>query len=127
MTLSEGDLIVAELPQADGRTKPRPVLLLSELPGFGDYLVCGVSSQIHQAQDDFDQIITVADDFFAATGLQVTSVVRLNFLSTLPTRRMTRFLGRVPAHVLVVLQSKLASHLQQKRIANKLEQATQRK
>ena len=82
--LSEGDLIVAELPQADGGTKPRPVLLLKELPGFGDFLVCGVSSQIHQAQDGFDQIVASTDDFFDATGLQVTSVIRLNFLATLP-------------------------------------------
>jgi len=110
--LSEGDLIVAELPQADGRTKPRPILLLKVLPGFGDFLVCGVSSQIHQAQDEFDHIIEATDDFFGATGLQVSSVIRLNFLSTLPTRRMTRHLGRVPTHILVALQSKLASHLQ---------------
>ncbi len=102
--LSEGDLIVAELPQADGRTKPRPVLLLRELPGFGDFLVCGVSSQIHQAQNDFDQIIAVTDAFFGASGLQVSSVVRLNFLSTLSTRRMTRHLGRIPSEILDALQ-----------------------
>lgn len=113
--LSEGDLIVADLPQADGRTKPRPVLLLRELPGFGDFLVCGISSQIHQAQDDFDQIIADTDDFFGETGLQASSVARLNFLSTLPTRRMTRYLGRVPVHVLAKLQTNLASHLQSKR------------
>jgi len=125
--LSEGDLIVAELPQADGRTKPRPVLLLRELPGFGDFLVCGISSQIHQAQDGFDQIIADTDDFFGATGLQVSSVVRLNFLSTLTTRRMTRHLGRVPPHVLATLQSNLASHLQSKQKPNKSEKATPRK
>jgi mRNA interferase MazF len=111
--LSEGDLIVAELPQADGGTKPRPVLLLKELPGFGDFLVCGVSSQIHQAQDGFDQIVASTDDFFDATGLQVTSVIRLNFLATLPPRRMTRHLGQIPSHVLGVLQSTLAAHLKQ--------------
>ena len=113
MTLSAGDLIVAELPQADGKAKSRPVLLLKELPGFGDFLVCGVSSQIHQAQEGFDEIIAATDDFFTATGLQVSSVVRLNFLTTLPTRRMTRFLGRLPVHVLHTLQARLAAHLLQ--------------
>ena len=111
--VSEGDLIVADLPQADGRTKPRPVLLLRQLPGFGDFLVCGVSTQIHQAQADFDWIIADTDTFFEATGLQTSSVIRLNFLSTLPTRRMTRHLGRVPATILATLQSNLASYLRQ--------------
>jgi hypothetical protein len=31
----------------------------------------------------------------------------------LPTRRITRHLGRIPSHILGVLQSTLAAHLKQ--------------
>ncbi len=40
----EGEIILAQLPQADGGTKLRPVLLLKELPGYKDFLVCGIST-----------------------------------------------------------------------------------
>lgn len=84
--LSEGDIIVAQLPQADGSTKLRPVLLLRQLPGFGDFLVCGISSQIHQAVDRFDIILSKDFDGFNETGLRVPSVVRLTFSFSSPAR-----------------------------------------
>jgi len=31
--VSEGDVVLAELPQADGQVKQRPILLLRKLPG----------------------------------------------------------------------------------------------
>lgn len=44
----EGSIALTPLPQADNRSKPRPVILLCRMPPFGDWLVCGVSTQIHQ-------------------------------------------------------------------------------
>ena len=109
--VSEGDVIVAELPQADGKVKSRPVLVLRELRGFGDFLVCGISTQIRQAEYGFDVILDQSDEDFAGTGLKSTSVVRLNFLASIPVRRMTRHLGKVSVNVLETLQSNLATHL----------------
>ncbi len=106
--VSEGDIVVARLPQADGGAKLRPVVLLSELPGFGDFLVCGVSSQLRQAVRSFDIVI---DDDFAVTGLRVPSVVRLAFLAVVPVAEMKRRLGRVSPEVLESLQKTLAQHL----------------
>jgi mRNA interferase MazF len=40
--MNEGDIVFAPLPQADGRIKNRPAVLLRRLPPFGDWLVCGV-------------------------------------------------------------------------------------
>lgn len=107
----EGGVVVAELPQADGLVKARPVLLLRELPGFGDFLVCGISTQIHQAEAGLDVIIKQDDQHFHATELRATSVVRLNFLASVPVTRMTRHLGNIPPHILQSLQSNLASYL----------------
>ena len=109
--VSEGDIIVAQLPQADGSSKSRPVLALRSFPPFGDWLVCGISSQLHQAVEGFDVILQ--DDFaeFPDTGLRVSSVVRLSFLAIVPTDRMTRRLGSVSARILKTLQLNLANHL----------------
>jgi mRNA interferase MazF len=39
--MREGEIILANLPQADDNFKLRPVLLLKQLPGYNDLLVCG--------------------------------------------------------------------------------------
>ena len=46
--MNEADLVFTPLPQANGLVKLRPAVLLRQMPGYGDWLVCGVSSQLHQ-------------------------------------------------------------------------------
>jgi mRNA interferase MazF len=46
--MTEGDVALTPIPQVDGRTKPRPAILLRQTPPFGDWLICGVSTQLHQ-------------------------------------------------------------------------------
>lgn len=82
--MKAGDLALAALPQADGRRKRRPVLLLKQLPGYGDWLVCGISSQLHQRIADFDETIDATDADFAASGIKAPSVTRPGFLAALP-------------------------------------------
>jgi len=36
--MNEGDIVLAPVPQADGRIKNRPAVLLRRLPPFGDWL-----------------------------------------------------------------------------------------
>ncbi len=109
--LSEGEIVVARLPQADGSVKLRPVMLLRELPGFGDFLVCGISSPVRQTIQGFDIILDAGSAGFPATGLRVSSVVRLSFLAVVPVAEMKRRLGEVAPGVLRELQQKLARHL----------------
>jgi mRNA interferase MazF len=106
-----GDVVVAPLAQADGGLKPRPVLLLRELPGFGDYLACGISTQLHQAIEGFDLILSPGSSEFSAAGLRTESVVRLGFVGVVPVMKMTRRLGRLPPHLLALLQTRLADHI----------------
>jgi mRNA interferase MazF len=44
--MNEGDVIISRMPQANGQTKPRPAILLRQMPPFGDWLTCGVSSKL---------------------------------------------------------------------------------
>ena len=90
--MNEGDIALAPLPQADGQIKNRPVVLLHRLPPFGDFLVCGISTHIHQRVADFDEVIEKADKEFPASGLKAASLIRLGFLAVLPE---TALLGRI--------------------------------
>ena len=109
--VTEGDVIVAQLPQADGGAKSRPVLLLKELPGFGDFLVCGISSQLQQAIDGWDLPIPARTPEFEMSGLKTSSIVRLSFVSAVPRSRMKSRLGRLPDPCVASLQDRLAAHL----------------
>ncbi len=57
MTKKSGDIVLASLPQADGKTKLRPALVLKQMLPYKDLLVCGISTQINQEVLGFDEII----------------------------------------------------------------------
>ena len=75
----EGKIVLVALPQANGQTKPRPAVVLREMPPFQDLLLCGVSSQLHQVTAGFDDILQPLEADFSASGLRVASVIRLGF------------------------------------------------
>lgn len=80
--MKPGDIFLASVPQADGSHKLRPVLALCQLPGpYGDWLVCGISSQLHQRVEGWDEILDPGTEIDAQTGLHRRSIVRLSFLS----------------------------------------------
>lgn len=93
--MREGEVILTPLPQADGKVKLRPALALREMPRYGDFLVCGVSTQVHLRVSDFDELITNRDEDFAGSGLLADSLIRLGFLAVLPRRQIMGSIGVV--------------------------------
>jgi len=83
--MQEGDVVLAPVPQADGKIKHRPAIALREMPRYRDFLVCGVSTQLQQWVEGFDELIDAGDDDFALSGLLQSSVIRLGFLAVLPS------------------------------------------
>ncbi len=109
--MKAGDVALVALPQADGVEKLRPALLLCGLPSHGDWLACGVSTQIHQAVPGFDEVVGPSDEDFSASGLRAPSVIRLGFLAALPAARFTGAIGRISDLRLRRLRGRLAEHL----------------
>ena len=109
--MKEGDIILTPLQQVDGVTKNRPALLLRELPPFGDYLACGISTQLHQTVPGFDDTITKADPDFASSGVLADSVIRLGFLAVLPRQRILGAIGAITAGRRARLLRRLSKHL----------------
>jgi mRNA interferase MazF len=106
-----GTIALARVQQADGRLKTRPVLLLSLMPPFSDYLVCALSSKLHHECPDFDEVIAVDDDDFGSSGLKVASLVRLGMVATIPGSVLLGELGVLSETRLQRLCSRLARHL----------------
>ena len=93
--MKEGDIVLTPVPQADGSTKIRPAILLREFPPYKDFLVCGVSTQLHQDVKGFDEIISTSDPDFASSGLKAESLIRLGFLAMLPRAKIAGSIGSI--------------------------------
>ncbi len=113
----EGDIALASLPQADGLIKPRPAILLRQMPPFGDWLVCGISTQLQQRVADLDELIELSDPDFADSGLKAPSVIRLGFLTTLPVRRFHGVVGSISHERHRRLLQRLSGYLQPNKVA----------
>ncbi|WP_345265961.1 type II toxin-antitoxin system PemK/MazF family toxin [Nibrella viscosa] len=105
--MREGQIVLTELPQSDGTAKRRPALVLRQMPGYGDYLVCGLSSQLRQYIAGFDEVLQPDQ----SNGLRVASVVRLGFLSTVADAQILGQIGQVPAQMHRQLIQRLAAYL----------------
>jgi len=108
--MREGEVILTPLPQADGVIKNRPALFLREMPPFGDVLVCGISTQLHQQTLDLDELITRSDSDFVISGLVADSVVRLGYLAVLPRKGIIGSIGVVSPERHTRLLRKLSAY-----------------
>jgi len=109
--MKDGDLALTALPQRDGATKDRPVLVLRRIPPFDDLLVCGVSSQTDQLAPELDELITPNEPDFRTSGLKAPSLIRLGFLATLPQSAIKGRIGSVSRARLLRLRHRLAEFL----------------
>ena len=98
--MREGEIILANLPQSDGNFKLRPVLLLKQLPGYNDFLVCGISTQLQQLIKDFDELIDEKNNNFYQTGLRQSSIIRLGFLAVISNNKIVGSIGRIHNNLL---------------------------
>ena len=93
--MTEGDVALTPLPQADERVKARPAILLRRMPPFGDWLICGVSTQLHQEVTGFDGMTEFSHPDFDSSGLKAASLIRLGFLAVLPVEQFIGILGYI--------------------------------
>ena len=112
--MNEGDIVLTPIPQTDGRLKNRPALYLREMPPYGDLLVCGISTQLHQLVPDFDELITVQESDFKTSGLVADSLIRLGFLAVLPRKNIAGSIGTVSSERHQRLLHRLSEYLIEK-------------
>lgn len=89
--ITEGQIVLFKFPRTNQiEGKLRPALVIRQLPDQrNDWLICMISSQIHQAIPGFDEVITPNDPDFEQSGLKLPSVVRISRLAP-PSQHVIR-------------------------------------
>lgn len=105
-----GQIALFQFPQADlSEGKLRPALLLNEVPGpYEDWLICMISSQVHQRIDGFDELIEEDDEDFARSGLKVTSVIRMGRLAVVEGAMLEGSIGTIGPERMTRIRKRLA-------------------
>ena len=108
-----GQIILFRFPRADLIPgKPRPALLLGQLPGpFGDWLICMISSRKQQCVEGFDEIIRRDDPDFVQSGLKAPSLIRVGRLAVVDERLLLGAIGDIAPERLTRIKSRLAQWL----------------
>ena len=105
-----GQIVLFRFPRADlSEGKLRPALLLSEVPGpYEDWLICMISSQVHQRIDGFDELVEEDDEDFARSGLKVTSVIRIGRLAVVEGEMLEGRMGAISPERMTRIRERLA-------------------
>ncbi|MCX6353103.1 MAG: type II toxin-antitoxin system PemK/MazF family toxin [Bacteroidetes bacterium] len=111
--MEEGFIILTIFPQ-DKEKKLRPALVLRQFPKYGDVLVCGITSQLHQFIPDFDILLDTAHTDYKLSGLKAPGICRLNMLTMISTQQINGKLGYVAPKTLNTLLKNLADYLLKK-------------
>lgn len=106
-----GQIAITPFPHTDlSAPKLRPVLLLRRASArFDDWLVCMVSSQLHQADEELDEVLALSDADFPTTGLKAPSVLRLSRLAVLDGKHLLGSIGQIDARRLHTIRQRLAA------------------
>ena len=108
---SEGDIVLARIPNTDlTEGKKRPVVLIKPCPSYpDDWVVCVVSSQLHQAEAQLDIVIDTEDSDFGATGLTRSSVIRVTRLAVADESLLVGSIGNLSPARLSELKNNLSN------------------
>ena len=87
--LNFGDIVLLKFPFTDGKTyKRRPALIINDF-NDGDVIVCRITSQIYNTQND------IFIDNWENCGLKLPSVIRVHKLATLDKDIVENVMGKV--------------------------------
>jgi mRNA interferase MazF len=109
--MKPGDIVLIPLPQSDGQLKKRPALLIKQMPKFGDWLICGISTQLHQFVPNFDEKLDASHVDYVSSKLLAPSIVRLGFLTTVSSNKIQTSIGKISKVTLSKLVDNLAAYL----------------
>ena len=107
------DVVLIPLPQLGGAVpKLRPALLLADLPGpYQNLLLCGISTQLHHLQGNWDELVDAGDADYANSGLHQPSVIRLSYLYAADPSEIAGVIGVIDPSRLDRLRQRLSDHL----------------
>lgn len=110
--MNPGDTVLVPIPETSGRAKLRPAVIVAVLPGvYQSLLICGISTQTHALEPNWDDPIEPSDPDFATSGLHRASVVRLSFVRAASPADIARPIGQIDPLRLTRLRQRLSDRL----------------
>lgn len=108
---SEGDIVLIRYPNTDGsQGKRRPAVLVKRVGNnFGDWIVCMVSTRLHQCIEGLEVVITAEEPDFSATGLRADSLLRTSRLAVVSESIFELELGKLSPQRLREVKERLAN------------------
>ena len=109
-----GQVAILRFPHVDlALGKPRPVLLITPVPGpYEDWLVCMISTQLQQAVERFDEVVSQDQPDFPISGLKVPSVIRIARLAVVAADSLVGAVGEIGPERLQKIRHKIADWIQ---------------
>ncbi|MGC8492537.1 MAG: type II toxin-antitoxin system PemK/MazF family toxin [Syntrophobacteraceae bacterium] len=105
-----GQIVLFRFPHTsliEGKT--RPALLLAKVPNdFDDWLVCMISSRLHQALSGLDEVVSEADSDFLLSGLKSASLIRVTRLAVVSGDILIGSIGEIDPRRLRLIKKRLA-------------------
>ena len=108
-----GDVVIVPFPfvTSEGALqKARPVLIISDHTidrRFDDLIMVGITSRIVEDLKETEYRIVLGTEAFKHSGLAKTSVVRCEYIMTVPRRLVARRLGRLSEETMREIDKKL--------------------
>jgi mRNA interferase MazF len=91
--MKRGDVVTMAFPQADKQIKLRPAVLMKEVPPFGDWIVCPVSTKLHREVPGLDVVVRTGHPEFASMGLKRDSIIRVAKIQSAPKEEIQGLIG----------------------------------
>ncbi len=109
--IQEGQVVLFAFPRTDQKVgNLRPALVIRKLTGaHDDWLVCMISTRLHQQIAGLDEVVTEADPEFAASGLRTSSVIRVSRLAVVAAEILQGSVGLMSVARLQAIRTRLAN------------------
>jgi len=112
-----GDVVIIPFPfvTSEGVSqKARPVLIISDHSidrRFDDLIMVGITSRVVEDLKETEYRIVEGTEAFKSSGLAKTSVVRCEYIMTVPRKLVARRLGRLPDEIMAEVDKRLKLRL----------------
>ena len=111
--IKEGQVVLFSFPESNlEKNKLRPALILKRLPGkFDDWLICMISTSLHQEISNFDEMIIKINSDFILSGLKKDSLIRISRIAVVSSKLLQGKIGEIDNERIKRIKLKLSHWL----------------